>query len=90
MIGAHFAYKNTPLDFWAKNLFGMKRGIYDWFVHFSFGLLIVYPVREFIAALMRLRHKWLYTFTFSIILLELDSNEIASSYVPHLVMGGLY
>lgn len=76
MIGAHYAYKNTPLDFWAKNLFGMKRGIYDWFVHFAFGLLIVYPVREFIAALLRLQRKWLYTFTFSIIMMSSALFEI--------------
>ncbi|WP_162255017.1 DUF2238 domain-containing protein [Paenibacillus sp. Soil522] len=68
MVGAHYAYKNTPLDVWAKHIFDMKRGIYDWFVHFAFGLLIVYPAREFIAACLRLQSKWLYIFTFSIIM----------------------
>jgi putative membrane protein len=76
MVGAHYAYKNTPLDVWAKQIFDTKRGIYDWFVHFAFGLLIVYPVREFIAALLRLQSKWLYTFTFSIIMTSSSLFEI--------------
>jgi putative membrane protein len=53
-IGARYIYSYVPYDSWTKslfgfnlnNLFGLTRNGYDRLVHFSFGLLFLYPVRE--------------------------------------------
>jgi putative membrane protein len=67
-IGAHYAYKSTPLDFWAKNTFHFKRGVYDRVVHLSFGLLIAAPVLEIAVRLLKLRRVWAYAITFSVLM----------------------
>ncbi|MEX2104929.1 MAG: DUF2238 domain-containing protein [Bacilli bacterium] len=67
-IGAHYAYKTTPLDDWFKQVFHTKRGIYDRIVHFGFGLLIAYPVREIAFRIIGLRKVWLYFVIFITIL----------------------
>jgi putative membrane protein len=45
-VGAHYTYSLVPLGDWLKDEFGLARNHYDRVIHFSFGLLIVYPVRE--------------------------------------------
>lgn len=46
LLGAHYTYSKTPIGFWLQDLFAQDRNHYDRIVHFSFGLFIVYPVRE--------------------------------------------
>lgn len=53
-IGAHFTYERVPYAAWGARLSGADPGApadggrnhYDRFVHFAFGLLLAYPVRE--------------------------------------------
>src|SRR3954467_14092436 len=49
-IGAHYSYSEVPYNEWFKTIFGRPltsgRNMYDRLVHFSFGLLIAYPIRE--------------------------------------------
>lgn len=45
-LGGHYTYSEVPLGFWLKDLFDLSRNHYDRLVHFCFGLLIVYPLRE--------------------------------------------
>ena len=47
-IGAHYTYSNVPLGFWLQELFGFSRNHFDRIVHFSFGFLLFYPMREVI------------------------------------------
>jgi putative membrane protein len=46
LIGAHYTYSETPFGFWMQELFEFERNHYDRLVHFSFGLLLAYPMRE--------------------------------------------
>ncbi len=54
VVGAHYTYSEVPYDRWSQTLFGRplsevlgwERNHYDRLVHFFFGLLIVYPMRE--------------------------------------------
>jgi putative membrane protein len=46
IYGAMYTYANNPLGFWLKDVFHAKRNFYDRIVHFSFGFLLAYPVRE--------------------------------------------
>ena len=45
-IGAHWTYSEVPLGYWLKDAFGFSRNHFDRIVHFSFGLLMAYPIRE--------------------------------------------
>lgn len=53
-IGAHYTYSEVPYDQWFKSLTGSTlselmnwhRNYYDRLVHFSYGLLLAYPMRE--------------------------------------------
>ena len=45
-IGAHYTYAEVPFGFWIQETFQLSRNHYDRLIHFSFGLLIAYPIRE--------------------------------------------
>jgi putative membrane protein len=53
VIGSHYTYAEVPYDQWVisltggslNGLLGWERNNYDRVIHFSFGLLLVYPVR---------------------------------------------
>lgn len=45
-LGAHYTYSEVPLGGWMRDAFGLGRNHYDRLVHFSFGLLMLRPVRE--------------------------------------------
>ncbi|MBI3006480.1 MAG: DUF2238 domain-containing protein [Ignavibacteriales bacterium] len=45
-IGAHYTYAETPVGFWMQDWFNFERNHFDRVVHFGFGLLMAYPVRE--------------------------------------------
>ena len=45
-IGAHYTYSKTPPGFWLQDALSLERNHYDRVIHFTFGALIFYPVRE--------------------------------------------
>jgi putative membrane protein len=57
-IGAHYTYAETPIGDWLAPLFGWQRNNFDRVVHFSFGLLLAYPVRELYFRLVGARGVW--------------------------------
>jgi putative membrane protein len=67
MIGARWIYSYTPYDQWISRLagfsineyFGFQRNQYDRLVHFLFGFLMVYPVREVYARWFNVPGKFL-------------------------------
>jgi putative membrane protein len=67
-IGAHYTYSLVPYDEWAKKLsgttingtFGFQRNHFDRLVHFTFGLLLAYPVREMFLRVAGVRGFWGY------------------------------
>lgn len=46
VYGAMHTYAENPLGYWLKDSFGFERNPYDRVVHFSFGFLLAYPMRE--------------------------------------------
>ncbi|MCA9364642.1 MAG: DUF2238 domain-containing protein [Candidatus Moranbacteria bacterium] len=60
MIGAHYTYAEAPLGSGIGEWFGSNRNIYDRIVHFSFGFLWVYPVREVLLRVAKIRGFWSY------------------------------
>lgn len=45
-IGAHYTYSKVPLGFWLQDTLSLERNHFDRVIHFCFGVLIFYPVRE--------------------------------------------
>jgi putative membrane protein len=45
-IGSHYTYSEVPLGDWVRDVFGLARNHYDRAVHFSFGALLLRPIRE--------------------------------------------
>lgn len=60
VIGSHYTYEKVPFGSVLQDLFGSDRNMYDRLVHFSFGLLLAYPVREVFMRLAGARGFWSY------------------------------
>lgn len=67
-IGAHYTYSLVPYDEWWRwltgrtfnSLFGWERNHFDRLVHFCYGLLLAYPIREIFLRVARVRGFWGY------------------------------
>ena len=67
-VGAHHTYSEVPYDAWFESLtgrsfnslVGWERNNFDRVVHFSYGLLLVYPVREVFLRVADVRGIWGY------------------------------
>nr|WP_241520836.1 DUF2238 domain-containing protein [Steroidobacter cummioxidans] len=67
-IGAHYTYAEVPYDqagrallgFSIDELFGWERNNFDRVVHFSYGLLLAYPIREVFLRIVSVRGFWGY------------------------------
>lgn len=67
-VGAHYTYAEVPYDAWFSNLtgsslnnaMGWERNHFDRFVHFLYGLLLAYPVREVFVRIANVRGFWGY------------------------------
>jgi putative membrane protein len=46
VYGAKYTYAENPLGYWLQDVFHTSRNHYDRIVHFSFGFLLAYPMRE--------------------------------------------
>jgi putative membrane protein len=73
-IGAHYTYSEVPYNGWTRALFGtslndllgLQRNHFDRLVHFSYGFLLAYPMRE-----IYMRKGWLHgrlTYTFPVVI----------------------
>jgi len=46
VYGSKYTYAENPLGYWLQDFFHWSRNHYDRIVHFSFGFLLAYPMRE--------------------------------------------
>lgn len=46
IYGSKYTYAENPFGYWLKDALGFERNHYDRIVHFSFGFLLAYPMRE--------------------------------------------
>jgi putative membrane protein len=58
IAGSHYTYSAVPLGEWMKTFFSLERNHYDRIVHFSFGLLLAYPMREMFERIANTRGFW--------------------------------
>lgn len=67
-VGAHYTYAEVPYDAWWQHLtgrtfnslVGWQRNNFDRVVHFAYGLLLAYPVREIFLRVANVRGFWGY------------------------------
>ena len=67
-VGAHYTYSRVPYDEWMIGLFGFsldqalgfERNHFDRFVHFCYGLLFAYPIREVFIRIADVKGFWGY------------------------------
>jgi len=68
LIGFYYTHANVPYERWSKSLFGIginemfgfQRNNYDRLTHFTFGLLIFYPIREVFLRIVDAKGFWGY------------------------------
>jgi putative membrane protein len=109
VVGAHYTYSEVPYERWLRRLggwfgaddfstealFGFKRNHYDRLVHFCFGLLMAYPVREVFVRMVRVRGFWGYylpldvmmSFSLAYELIEFGVAMIAAGDVGQAYLG---
>jgi putative membrane protein len=67
-VGAHYTYAEVPYDAWFEAVFGRtfnslmgwERNHFDRLVHFSYGLLLAYPIREVFHRVAQVKGFWGY------------------------------
>jgi putative membrane protein len=67
-VGAHYTYAEVPYDKWIayltgwslQDFMGWQRNHFDRFVHFCYGLLLAYPIREIFLRVANVRGFWGY------------------------------
>lgn len=67
-VGAHYTYAKVPYDDWFYSLFGFslnqklgfERNHFDRLVHFCYGLLLAYPIREVFIRIADVKGFWGY------------------------------
>ncbi|MBS1634274.1 MAG: DUF2238 domain-containing protein [Bacteroidetes bacterium] len=47
VYGAKYTYALNPFGFWLQDTFHLARNHYDRIVHFSFGFMLAYPMRDY-------------------------------------------
>ena len=60
VFGSHYTYSEVPLGYELQQWLGASRNMYDRFVHFLFGLLLAYPMREMFLRVARTEGIWGY------------------------------
>lgn len=84
-IGAHYTYSETPIGFWLADLFEWERNHYDRVVHFCFGLLLAYPIREILSRTTGLRGTASYFLTLTLVVTASASYEVIEWVVAEMV-----
>ena len=67
-VGAHYSYAEVPYDAWFESLTGVtfnelvgwERNNFDRVIHFLYGLLLAYPIREVFLRVADVRGFWGY------------------------------
>lgn len=76
VVGSHYTYAEVPFGTTLQHWFGSGRNMYDRLVHFSFGLLLVYPLRETFMRVAKVRGVWAYGFPLVMVLAFSAAYEI--------------
>jgi putative membrane protein len=96
-LGAHYTYAEVPYDAWSEaylgfsvdQALGWSRNNFDRCVHFSYGLLIAYPVREIFFRVANARGFWGYFLPLDLVMSSSMIFELIEWVVAENVGGDL-
>ncbi len=84
-FGAHYTYAKVPAGFWLADVLHLGRNHFDRLVHFGFGLLIVYPMRELLIRSAGAKARWVAALALIVIFALSSFFEIVEAIVAQLV-----
>jgi len=87
-VGAHYTYSEVPFGYWMRDHLGFTRNPFDRVVHFSFGLLMAYPIREVFMRVANARGFWAYYLPLDVTLAFSALYEIMEMVIATLVAPG--
>lgn len=95
-VGAHYTYQRTPYDAWfvavtgrtLNGLVGWDRNNFDRIVHFAYGFLIAYPVRELFLRVADVRGFWGYALPLDVVMSTSMLWELAEWVTAAAFAGG--
>lgn len=67
VIGSHYTYAEVPFGYRLQEWLGSERNMYDRLVHFCYGFLLAYPVREVFMRLSITKGFWSYYFPLELV-----------------------
>lgn len=85
VIGSHYTYAEVPFGYSLQHWFDYNRNTYDRLVHFCFGLLISFPVREVFIKLSNTKGFWSYYFPLDLVITSSAVYEIMEWLVASVV-----
>ena len=85
VIGSHYTYAEVPFGDTLKNWLGAERNMYDRLVHFSFGFLLAYPMREVFLRISQVKGFWGYYLPLDVTLSFSAAYEIIEWWVARNV-----
>lgn len=96
-VGAHYTYSEVPYDRWFQSLsgfslneaLGWERNHFDRLVHFLYGLLIAYPIREIFLYVANVRGFWGYFLPLDLTMSSSMFFELVEWVVAELVASDL-
>ena len=84
-VGAHYTYSKVPFGFWLRDLFHLERNHFDRIVHFAYGLLLVYPVRELFLRAANVKKGWATVMAILAVIATSGLFEVIESWVAQIV-----
>jgi putative membrane protein len=85
LVGAHYTYSEVPFGFWLQDALDLARNHYDRIAHVAFGLLIAYPLREWLLRVTGIRRGWSYFMTVALVLAFSGFYEVMEGVVAMIV-----
>jgi putative membrane protein len=94
-VGSHYTYSKVPYDEWFSRFtgttlnarMGWERNHFDRVIHFTYGLLLTYPIREIFLRVARVRGFWGYFLPLDVAMSTSVTYELIE-WAASIVFGG--
>lgn len=84
-IGSHYTYAKVPAGFWLSQVLDLPRNNFDRIVHFGFGFLFVYPLREMLIRAVQVQGFWAYCLAVNVVMACAGLWEVIESWTARIV-----
>lgn len=84
-VGSHYTYSAVPVGFWVRDALDLSRNHYDRLVHFAFGVLLAYPLREIALRVVHAHRVWSYVVPVLAVLAISSTYEMMEAWAARIV-----